>query len=149
MRRACALLSLYAAARASPSAGGADAWSPSSRFVGLRFECAATGEATARRLALALRDEADELEGFGWVQVPRAHAVVGEWRGSVAATPAFERALARSPADGGACDVRRYSDTVIRFHFADFRLLEDASETCFDEPPHACAAASEAVPASP
>ncbi len=117
------------------------------RFIGLRYECPAAGGApAARAFALAVRDLADELSAFGWVQVARGgSAVVGEWRGTHTAAPVFE-AFLRQGLPGGAaggeaapCVTRHYPSTTIRLHFADFKILEDGRATCFEEnAPHQC-----------
>ena len=114
-------------------------WSRSDRFSALRFSC--PGPYDARAFAVALRDLADGLYAFGWVQVSRngTGPVVGEFRASVEAAPTFEAALAEGPPGAGLpCETRRYPNTLLRLHFADFKLLSDERETCFETPPHAC-----------
>ena len=115
------------------------AWSRSARFSALRFAC--PGAYDRRAFAVSLRDLADDMLAFGWVQVSRngTGPVVGEFRASAAAAPSFEAALAAgAPGAGLPCDTRRYPNTLLRLHFADFKLLTDERETCFESPPHAC-----------
>ena len=144
------LLLLLLLLRAVPAAGASSGgWGMADRFIGLRFECAARGARAARAFALAARDLADELSAFGWVQVARnGSAVVGEFRGTHTTAPAFEALLRRGlPAPPGAaaapadapCVTRHYPSTLIKLHFADFKVLEDARVTCFDNAPHQCA----------
>ena len=143
-----ALLSLAALAAAAPSSSSG--WDMTDRFIGLRFECpAAAGAPAARAFALATRDLADELLAFGWVQVARnGSAVVGEFRGTHTTAPVFEGLLRQglpAPAEQAAapCVTRHYPSTLIKLHFADFKILEDARETCFENAPHQCTAAAE------
>ena len=112
---------------------------PTDRFTALRFSC--PGAYDARAFALAVRDRADALSAFGWVQVSRGGAgpVVGEFRGALSAGPAFEALLAAGPPGAGrACDTRRYPGALIRLHFADFKLLTEDRDTCFEDEPHKC-----------
>ena len=112
---------------------------PSDRFVGLRFSC--PGPYDARAFALTLRDAADAHAAFGWAQVSRGGSgpLVGEYRGATDAAPAFEALLAAGGSGAGPpCDVLRYRNTLLRFHFADFKILADERRTCFESPPHAC-----------
>ena len=140
------LLLLLRAAQPASAEGG---WDMVDRFIGLRFECAAAPApraAAARAFALSARDLADELSAFGWVQVARnGSAVVGEFRGTHTTAPAFEALLRRGvPAAPGAaapaapCVTRHYPSTLIKLHFADFKVLEDARVTCFENEPHQC-----------
>ncbi len=137
-----------------PTALAAGGWDMADRFIGLRYECAsAQGAPAARAFALAARDLADELSAFGWAQVARnGSAVVGEFRGTHTTAPVFEGLLRQGlPAPAGAapapapapCVTRHYPSTLIKLHFADFKILEDARETCFDNAPHQCAAPAE------
>jgi hypothetical protein len=124
-------------------------WHPASRFRALRFECAPTA-ASARVLAVAVRDAADAADAFGWVQVAAGGRVVGEFRGAAAAAPDFEAALHAAAGAAGArapCATRVYADALIALHFADFKILTDDRETCFPDAPHACAAAAAAAAA--
>lgn len=112
---------------------------PPDRFTALRFSCPGTYD--ARAFALAVRDRADALSAFGWVQVSRGGAgpVVGEFRGALSTGAAFEALLAAGPPGAGrACDTRRYPGALIRLHFADFKLLTEDRDTCFEDEPHKC-----------
>jgi hypothetical protein len=122
------------------------AWDAPSRYVGLRYEC--PGVYSPRPFALALRDLADDLSAFGWVQVSSngTGVVVGEFRGTHSTAPVFEAALQSGPPGVGVpCLTLHYPSTLIRFHFADFKILADARETCFDVPPHRCPTGEEAA----
>jgi len=125
------------------------AWTRAERYTALRFAC--PGAYDRRAFAVALRDLADGAFAFGWVQVSRngTGPVVGEYRASAAAAPAFEAALAEGPPGAGLpCETRRYPNTLLRLHFADFKLLADERETCFEAPPHACEGAPGAAAAA-
>ena len=91
------LLLVFRPAAPSPPSTSSG-WSAAERFIGLRFECA--GDFAGRRaFALALRDLADELRAFGWVQVARngTGAVVGEFRGVHSTAALCEDVLRRGP----------------------------------------------------
>jgi hypothetical protein len=140
-------------------------WRMQDRFSGLRFELAmhlpesAAGAAGAGPLIRAMVAEADRLYGFGWVKelgwdrgpssaggdasahgAGRPTTLVGEFRGSKRAGPAFVEWLRRAPDIDGNVRVKEYEDTKIRYHFTHFRVLprDDGSVTCFPEPPFAC-----------
>lgn len=131
--RALLLLLLGVTAAATP-APPLDA-SASPRFTSFRFSCAGGTPAAA----LALRDTADDVSAFGWVQVTHTGQLVGEFRGAPATAPFFEAALRGGGAR--ACDVAQNDDALATLHFADFKYLADDRETCFALPgPHACTA---------
>ena len=116
-------------------------WDIGDRFIGLRFECPSPELYNARAFALAVRDLADELSAFGWVQVARngTGAVVGEFRGTHSTAPIFQDFLRQGPPGADApCVTRHYPSTLIKLHFADFKLLADGRATCFENAPHAC-----------
>jgi hypothetical protein len=118
-------------------------WDMVDRFIGLRFECPAPERYSARPFAVAVRDLADDLSAFGWVQVSGngTGAVVGEFRGTHSTAPIFEDFLRQGPPGAATpCVLRHYPSTLIRFHFADFKILVDSRVTCFEEnAPHQCA----------
>lgn len=123
----------------------AAAWLPESRFTGVRYEC--SGATNPRQLAASVAAAADDISGFGWVQVAPVNRIVGEFRGARKAAVEFraflhgaEAALAARAAPAGLdCDVQPYADTLIMFLFPEYRVLDDSRPTCFEKPPHACA----------
>ena len=122
-------------------------WDAGDRYIGLRFEC--PGAYAARQFALSVRDLADELSAFGWVQVSRngTGVVVGEFRGTHSTAPIFEDFLRQGPPGADTpCITRHYPSTLIKLHFADFKILVDSRVTCFEEnAPHQCDFASHEV----
>lgn len=84
----------------------------------------------------------------GWVQLSRDGGgnVVGEFRGTKSTTPVMRRfiqtgaGIASADTGGYFANIRDYpgTDPKIRYHFADFRILADWRQTCFERPPHAC-----------
>ena len=138
------LLASLCAPLASSLPAAPTGWDMTDRFIGLRFECPAAGGAPAARAhALAVRDLADELSAFGWVQVARnGSAVVGEFRGAHTTAPLFEAYLRQGLPPAGSepapCITRHYPSTLIKLHFADFKVLVESRATCFDDAPHQC-----------
>jgi len=58
-------------------------WKMTDRFSGFRYECILRSGASKEDFVMAVRDEADALSGFGWVQIARETSnVVGEFRGN-------------------------------------------------------------------
>ena len=120
-------------------ASASTSWDAVSRFVGLRFECPGTYK--TRRFAISVRDLADELSAFGWVQVSQngTGVVVGEFRGTHSTAPVFEDFLREGPPGiSTPCVIHHYPSSLIRLHFADFKILVDSRKTCFESPPHKC-----------
>jgi hypothetical protein len=142
------IMSLYTLVLSSVTSPeeSAAAWRPENRFTGVRYEC--IGATNPRQLASSIASAADDISGFGWVQVVPVDRVVGEFRGAREAAVAFraflqgpEAALAaRVGLMGLSCDVQPYGDTLIKFLFPEFRVLDDSRITCFENAPHACAA---------
>ncbi len=62
-RASCAAAALLLAIALHASAADTSGWRLQDRFAAFRFEC--EGQYDARRFALAVRDKADELSGFG------------------------------------------------------------------------------------
>jgi len=149
-----------------PSRPG-EGWAAADRFAAFRFECSDDTRAPEgfdrRAFAVELRDLADDLSAFGWVQVARAPAraacagappesaaaracgsVVGEFRGTRRTAQLFRQRVERGPAGapeparGYRARVLEYPDTRVRLHFAGFPILESARRTCFESPPHEC-----------
>ena len=123
-------------------------WRMRDRFGGFRFECRGAFDRDA--WALQVRDYADELSGFGWVQLSPVGTVVGEFRGTKQTAPWMREFLEAGPDESAAfaCAVEEYPDTKIRFHFSHFKVMDPRRRSCFRKPPHACgpidAAAAEA-----
>lgn len=129
---ALALAAALCAADAPPG------WRMVDRFHGFRYDC--EGRFDRDAWMLAIRDEADELSGFGWVQVTAAGHIVGEFRGSRQTGPLMAEFLRDGPEDAleYKCSLKDYADTKIRLHFSHFKILDRRRETCFLEPPHQC-----------
>lgn len=126
----------------------APGWRMVDRFAGFRFEVVApTGSGfSASHFMDAAVEQADEVAGFGWVQHVEARGgrsgevvVAGEFRGNKHTARMFKDWLASDAVGGGVASIRDYEDTKIRFHFSHFRILPPGRDTCFEEPPHACA----------
>lgn len=91
---------------------------------------------------MRVRDYAEEISGFGWVQLSPAGTVAGEYRGGKATGPWMQDFLDTGPEDAGdeyACELHWYEDSKIRFHFSHFLIMDPRRRSCFKEPPHACA----------
>ena len=139
------LFTLVSSSVTSPEESAA-AWRPENRFTGVRYEC--IGATNPRQLASSIASAADDMSGFGWVQVVPVDRIVGEFRGVREAAVAFRAFLqgpeaavaARVGLSGLSCDVQPYPDTLIKFLFPEFRVLDDSRVTCFENAPHSCAA---------
>jgi hypothetical protein len=120
-----------------------DGWRMQDRFRGFRFEC--SGEFDRNEWAVSIRDFADELSGFGWVQLSPAGSLVGEFRGTKQTGQWMRQFLEEGPGVTNdrrfGCSFLEYEDTKIRFHFSHFKVLDQSRRTCFSEPPHSCTAA--------
>ena len=133
------MLLLLALASAALGAGVPEGWRMKDRFAGFRFEC--RGRFDREEWAVQVREYADELSAFGWVQLSPAGTVVGEFRGTKQVGPWMRDFLDTGPDDTAgeySCDIKTYADTKIRFHFSHFKVLDARRHTCFPEPPHAC-----------
>lgn len=119
------------------------------RYFGFRFEAGASDGAALQRFMGDVVAAADQHSAFGWIQErPGATpALVGEVRATKGDGAQLLALLHAGPAyvpEGGyTADVLTYTDTRIRYHFADFRVLDAARKTCFPTPPHKCAAEEE------
>ncbi len=89
-------------------------------------------------LLVSIRDAADDLSGFGWVQSPAYAPQVagGEFRGNKATAAAMRAHLAALP--GAACATEPYEDTKIRYLFSHFKVMVPTRRMCFEEPPYMC-----------
>ncbi len=155
LRPATALAALWALAVATTTAfaaagagsGGmgngpdAGAFSAAGRFDGFRFEIKGSCpdvEAVQAQIVKA----ADQLSCFGWVQTSPAGSIVGEARcnkeGAAYLKQYLQRGVASLYSDQINVAVHQYQDTNIKLHFADFRRLDPARRTCFDDMPHKC-----------
>lgn len=85
-------------------------WKMTDRFTGFRFECSIRKGSDRVSFIEAVRDEADALSGFGWVQVAKTSGnVVGEFRGNKLTAGMMQRFLAT----GGS---ERVADVVFEEH---------------------------------
>ena len=121
------------------------------RFVGFRYEMTSVSIEAMERIKLSIRDKADELYCFGWVQASPRQTVVGEARcrrdeafklkshlsllasDSSSVAPTMEKDLTNR-----TITTRDYPDTLIRLHFSQFKLLDNERNTCFRDEPHKC-----------
>ena len=112
-------------------------WKMVDRFYGFRYEI----PDSVSRLpdaATALQSQAD-LDGcFGWVQKSRKGSWVGEVRCSKERGLEYKKWLENYAGGESAVDILVYEDTKIRLHFSHFKILEEARDSCFLEPPHKC-----------
>lgn len=119
-------------------------WRMVDRFAGFRFEVFGAVADTPSALEEVQR-HADEVAGFGWVQVAPSGRVVGEFRGTPSTAKSFQTWLAKDSSFAGSVErvaIRVYSDTKIRYHFSHFKILNPARQTCFEDAPHQCQASS-------
>ena len=120
------------------------------RFYGLRYEIIGGEEGfeAGGGFEEAVRDEADRLGCFGWIQRSPQKSFVGEARCNKIQGPKFQEWLSHGPQGAiiSKVDIKIYSDTKIRLHFSSFKILDEKRETCFLDPPHQC---REFVPPSP
>lgn len=98
-----------------------------------------------KRVKLSIRDKADELYCFGWVQTSPRQTVVGEARCRKDEGSKLKSHLALLATDsssaapfGKAITIQDYPDTLIRLHFSDYKLLDNQRNTCFRNEPHKC-----------
>jgi len=133
-------------------------WRQSDRFSSFRYECTDKEENglslssskrsyfNRRAFAVAVRDFADSITGFGWVQIAdkgsETGSIVGEFRGTRSSANLFRDFLEKGPDDAQSsfysAQIENYPDTRIRYHFSHFLILDDDRITCFDRPPHQC-----------
>ena len=136
-------------------------WKQTDRFSAIRFQCtdnlneeslsnsviSSKHEYFSRRLfTVAIRDFADSLSAFGWVQITNKGSekgdLVGEFRGTRSSATLFREFLETGPEDAQksiySCQIEEYPDTRIRYHFSHFIILDDERITCFEHPPHQC-----------
>ena len=135
-------------------------WRQSDRFSAFRFECTDVEDGSSsltasnnkrsffnrRAFAVAIRDFADSITSFGWVQIANkgseTGSVVGEFRGTRSTANLFRDFLERGPEDAQSLfyssQIEDYPDTRIRYHFSHFVILDDERITCFHQPPHQC-----------
>jgi hypothetical protein len=112
------------------------------RFAGFRFEIKGQPKTFAAVLDHVEKAGAD-LSCFGWVQRSPIDSVVGEARCNKEAgellSHYLHRGLAAHYESFEQAIVHPYSDTNIKLHFSSFKQLPVERQTCFNEPPHACA----------
>jgi hypothetical protein len=115
-----------------------EGWRFKDRFAGFRFEV--EGELDVKNAIKAIVDQADELAGFGWVQLwKRTRHIVGEFRGTPVTAGLMEEFLQQElPTASSSATLLRYADTKIRYHFSHFKILTSERNTCFEEAPHKC-----------
>jgi len=124
--------------------GGGDAfvqegWRMVDRFHGFRFEL--EGKVQGVGFRNAIKEKADEIPCFGWVQNTAKGTVVGEARCSKRRGVDMEEMLRSGGPPGSRVDAARikvYPSTKIKLLFPDFVILPDARVTCFDDEPHKC-----------
>ena len=121
---------------------GIDGWRRQDRFVGFRFEL--TPSPTHyfyEDIKELIREKADELFCFGWVQNATLHyekeTLVGEARCKKYVGEAMTGYLT-SFADAKQIKFREYGDTLIKLHFSHFKIVSPGRSTCFRDEPHKC-----------
>ena len=128
---------------------GIDGWRRQDRFIGFRFELTPSPtHSNNEDIKELIRDKADELFCFGWVQNATLHyekeTLVGEARCKKSVGKAMTGYLT-SLADGGGSEnakkqikFREYDDTLIKLHFSHFKIVSPGRSTCFLEEPNKC-----------
>jgi hypothetical protein len=123
-------------------------WKMTDRFMGFRYELFPI-RTPSDDVNTAIRDKADELFCFGWVQDSPRNSIVGEARCSKSAAMEMRLFLSslavKEPFLTSSGTVinetvafRDYPDTLIRLHFTHFKLLSKWRNTCFRDEPHKC-----------
>mmetsp|Transcript_16576 Transcript_16576/g.15917 ORF Transcript_16576/g.15917 Transcript_16576/m.15917 type:complete len:152 (-) Transcript_16576:111-566(-) len=108
-----------------------EGWRMIDRFYGFRYSINlidADSVATIRQFA-------DALGCFGWIQNVGDEKYVGEARCSKSNGIKFEEAVRSLSSE---VETKVYSDTKIRLHFSHFKVVETTRETCFLDEPHKC-----------
>jgi len=129
----CALLACTTAL----GAGVPHPWRLSDRFLGFRYELTPANH--HEDVKLSIKDKADDLFCFGWVQ-DSPYSIVGEARCKISAGHELKSFLS-SLVDGTDTNLivfRDYPDTIIRLHFSNFKIVSPGRNTCFRDEPHKC-----------
>lgn len=109
-------------------------WHMTDRFYGFRYEIYESGVNDHKD---EIRDYADKLGCFGWIQDSSINNnLVGEARCVKRHGKDFENWL-RIKYDN-KLHVKLYEDTKIRLHFTSFKILDSSRDTCFLDKPHQC-----------
>ena len=120
---------------------GVDGWRRQHRFVGFRFELAPSPTHRDEDIKELIREKADELFCFGWVQNATLHyeeeTLVGEARCKKSVGEEMKRYLT-SFADEKQIKFREYDDTLIKLHFSHFKIVSPGRSTCFQDEPNKC-----------
>mmetsp|Transcript_37055 Transcript_37055/g.66718 ORF Transcript_37055/g.66718 Transcript_37055/m.66718 type:complete len:170 (+) Transcript_37055:49-558(+) len=137
------------------SVGVPEGWRMSDRFIGFRYELT-LALSYDEDIKVAIRDKADDLFCFGWVQDSSRQArqtIVGEARCKKLAGHEMKSFLlslvaqkqVESNEDSYADSIngkqimfRDYPDTIIRLHFSNFKIVSPGRNTCFRDEPHKC-----------
>lgn len=154
------IVSMACLLRFALGSGVPEGWRMSDRFLSFRYELTCTPESRCEEIKIAIRDKADLLFCFGWVQdsvnyVTLSQTIVGEARCKKHVGYEMKSFLSSvtdqvsgeikdySNTDGAAMNnitFRVYDDTLIRLHFSDFKIVSPGRNTCFRDEPHKCAA---------
>jgi hypothetical protein len=96
------------------------------------------GNEDVTEVMTSIRDKADDLSGFGWVQAPAYNPGIigGEFRGNKKTAQLMSSFLRAIPAL--VCAVEPYTDTKIRYHFSHFKMMNSQRIMCFEEVPYQC-----------
>ena len=120
---------------------GIDGWRRQDRFVGFRYELSTSTTHSNEDMKELIRDKADELFCFGWVQNATLHyeeeTLVGEARCKKSVGEEMTGYLT-SLADAKQIKFREYDDTLIKLHFSLFKIVSPGRSTCFRDEPHKC-----------
>ena len=95
---------------------------------------------------VSIRDKADDLAAFGWVQAPQYDSAVvgGEFRGNKNTVGVMQQFLTGLASQGYACVTETYTDTKIRDLFSHFKIMDPSRRMCFEERPYRCPASGSA-----
>lgn len=115
------------------------------RFIGFRYELTPTfSNDEDADLKFAIRDKADALFCFGWVQESNnERTIVGEARCKKKAGHEMQSFLISIAAEQDGTDTKQikfrlYDEARIRLHFSNFKVVSPRRNTCFREEPHKC-----------
>lgn len=116
-----------------------EGWRMVDRFYGFRYEIIGQNILEIG-FEEAVKEEADKLGCFGWIQKSEKKTLVGEVRCNKIQGPKLQEWISHGPQGAiiSKVDFKIYSDTKIRLHFSSFKILEEKRETCFLDQPHQC-----------
>ena len=98
------------------------------RFEGFYFSLEIPdGIDDRKKLIDDITEKADNVFRFGWIQSVSESKLIGEFRGNKnVAAPVFLSFL--RGISSSSLKIHKYKDTRIRYHFTDFRRIEDGDD---------------------